>query len=135
MKSANRRTLAVGLACAAALSSVVVITPAANAAANRRVCVYGLSINRLTAVGTVKMYGVNYKKDGGCPKNTNRASRDAGALENANDGKWKCEQVRDELDWGVDPCTEMTADQVYVLETKSNGEQRVRSQFRSFGHY
>lgn len=136
MKPTNRRAVAAGLACAAALSTVVVAAPAANAAENRRICVYGWSIRDGGSPNErQKIYGVNYKKDGGCPKNTNKASRRDGAIGNANDGKWECEDVRDELGWGDNPCTEMLVDQVYVLETKGNGAVRERLQFKSFGSY
>jgi hypothetical protein len=134
MKSTNRKAVAVGLACAAALSTVVVTAPTANAVANRRVCVYGLTIDRSSS-GYVTMYAVNYKKDGGCPRNTNMTSRRAGALEHATSGKWTCEEADETLTWGVDPCTQMKADEVYILQTKDNGALRVRSDFRSFGHY
>jgi hypothetical protein len=135
MGSLSRRVVAAGMACLLGLGVIVVTAPSANAAANRRICAYSYAhANYLTATGNVfshYQWVMNYKKDGGCPTNTEIDSFGSGAFPH-DVAKVTCEAFAATAKINYDPCPRMVVDSLYYVEWYENGNATT---FTNHGHY
>lgn len=131
----TRRLMGLGATCLAVLGIAVVTTPAAQATPNRRVCVY----SSWAASDPFPVFAMNYKADGGCPKNGNTATTVAGAGGQVVDtGKLTCERFStnvlkvDQHDF----CPTMKVDTIYKITKNQAGSQDPNSlSFSDKGHY
>ncbi|WP_200308751.1 hypothetical protein [Streptomyces adelaidensis] len=128
----KRRMAAAGMACVAMLGAAVITAPNASAAANRRVCVYGgIDFIYDNSGNTTGYYywGMNYKRDGGCPTNPSSTSVKQGA-ESYSTEKVTCEDFAEKFVLrSYDPCpNDLIKDKMYkvALEGWSTSNPKVK---------
>jgi hypothetical protein len=137
MKSAGSRSSRVMTAiamCLTGLGTTVVTAPAADAVANRRICQYSYVRTWYGSSGVAVshfQWGMNYKKDGGCPSNHNSYSLNNAAFDYSV-GKVTCEEFGKTVKVNYDPCTQMAVDSLYYVEWPVSG---AKTSFSNHGHY
>ncbi|MFD8496681.1 hypothetical protein [Amycolatopsis sp. NPDC059657] len=116
----------------AVAGTTAIAAPGADAAANRRVCVYSKVDAKTDAKGGRSnfQWAMNYKKAGGCPTNNNRASLQSTARATAYT-KVTCEEYAMWVRVHYDPCPTMQVDSLYYIEWHENGG----TTFSNRGHY
>jgi hypothetical protein len=126
-----RRAVTTLMALAAVAGTTAIIAPGAEAATNRRVCVYSKPDSK--GGGIVFQWAMNFKKDGGCPTNTNRASLQSTANGSAYT-KVTCEEYAKWIRVKFDPCpNHMPKDQLIYIEYHDSGKRPTT--FSARGHY
>ncbi|KJK46977.1 hypothetical protein UK23_21730 [Lentzea aerocolonigenes] len=131
-RSFARRAATTIMALAALVGVTAIIAPGAEAAANRRVCVY--SKPDVTANNRSNFqWAMNFKKDGGCPENNNRASLQSTARAKSY-YKITCEEYAQWIRVKFDPCpNHMPTDQLVYIEWSLDG--KTATKFSPRGHY
>jgi len=126
-----RRAVTTLMALVAVAGTTVIVAPGAEAATNRRVCVYSKVDAKSKNINF--QWAMNFKKDGGCPTNTNRASLQSTARDSAYT-KVTCDEYAKWVRVKFDPCpNHMPKDQLIYIEWHIDGKSPTT--FSARGHY